>query len=280
MLNYKSSLFHIKDQFTKEDVQTSQKIFFFILGMCLLGNAYSLIIENLYYKHLNPLPLFSFLKLGKLSLWPYIMILSSLIILCFYNVFRKSNKYILLIIFLLYFYISGNAESHFTRVIGERFFHAKIAPLYGIFIFLLYSFSKKIKAYWPILLLHCSVCLVYFGPSFERIKRSGLPGWFSQDSFQAIMLNSWLTNDSKLALWIAQNDLAIIVAPLFTLIFESTFFITILFPALLPFYLVAAIIFHLLAELSIEAYFIFFFATLYSCFFNKTYLNIILRRSK
>jgi len=260
------SIFNLGSRFTQEDVAFTRKAFFSMLSFFLIRDSYSLFLENKYYSHLNPLPIFRALGIQEFSDFSYL----------FYNASKKATKLSLTINLILYFLLAGNYESNFAPILYSKFFHVRVIPFYGILIFLIHQFTKKLPNFIPISMLHILISFVYLGPTVARLSRASFPGWYTSETLQYILVKSWINNSNEYALWLAQNELLLTVGAWFIFLWEGTFILSVLFPPLTGLYLIGAFIFHSQAELSLQVNYIFYFFAAYSCFLNKTYREIIL----
>jgi hypothetical protein len=272
---FESSIFRLGQKFTSKDIAFTRKAFFLMLTFFLIWDFYYLFLENRYYSHLNAIAIFKLLQIQEIGDSTYISLLISLISCCIYNASKRANKLSIFLNLILYFIIAGNYESNFAPILSSKFFHVRTIPLYGILIFLIHQFTKKLPPFLPISMLQVLIGFVYLGPTIARIKRAGLPGWYCSENFQYILINSWM-NNNEYALWLAQHEVLLTIGVWFIFIWEATFLLSVLFPPLTGLYLIGAIVFHSQAELSLEVNYIFYFLAAYSCFLNKTYREIIL----
>jgi hypothetical protein len=96
---------------------------------------------------------------------------------------------------------------------------------------------------WPLWLIKIAVVQMYFSAAFQKLRHSGLR-WCNGMSLRAYLMDHYLWGDSKLALELARLPAVCMALSSVILVFESTFFLILLWPQLTLIYVAVGIAFH------------------------------------
>jgi hypothetical protein len=119
-------------------------------------------------------------------------------------------------------------------------------------------------ARWPLLLIQWLFSLIYLSAAFHKLIRSGLD-WMNGSTMQYTVLSSGVIYNSDFSLWVGQEPMLALFASWFTILFEATFVLAMVFPALAIIYLPAGAALHLGIYLTIHTNF-FQWIVLYAVF--------------
>jgi predicted DCC family thiol-disulfide oxidoreductase YuxK len=98
-------------------------------------------------------------------------------------------------------------------------------------------------ARWPLLVIQWLFALIYLSAAISKLFQSGLD-WMNGYTLQFYMIEDGLRWGSSLGLWVGQHHYLAIVLSWVTIIFEATFFLTLIFPALAIIYVPVGTGFH------------------------------------
>jgi hypothetical protein len=99
------------------------------------------------------------------------------------------------------------------------------------------------EARWPLLLAHWMFAFAYLSAAYYKWRTAGLD-WANGYTLQWYILQDALKWDNPLAFWLAQNHVMNVAMSWLTLLFESTFFLTLVFPRWLVVYAPLGFAFH------------------------------------
>ncbi|MGC1308971.1 MAG: hypothetical protein WA885_17225 [Phormidesmis sp.] len=104
-------------------------------------------------------------------------------------------------------------------------------------------------ARWPLLLIQWLFALAYLSAGLNKLVLDG-PGLFTLDWMNGYTLQYYLISDgllwgSSLGVWLGHQHTLVLVFSFVAILFEATFFLTLLFPKLIWFYIPAGTMFHL-----------------------------------
>ena len=98
-------------------------------------------------------------------------------------------------------------------------------------------------AVWPLKLVQVLLSLGYLSTGLAKILYGGLD-WMNGYTLQQHMLNSAAVWEMPLGIWVAQQHLICVVLSIGTIIFEIFFFLTLIVPWTVPYFLIGGILFH------------------------------------
>lgn len=99
-------------------------------------------------------------------------------------------------------------------------------------------------AFWPLLTIQWLIALVYLNAGFCKIYMSDMT-WFTPTAMQAWLLEDAVRWNRPLGLWVAQQPTLALLMALFAVVFETTFFVALLYRRLVPLYVIAGLSMHL-----------------------------------
>lgn len=124
--------------------------------------------------------------------------------------------------------------------------------------------ESSLFARWPLLTVRWLFALVYLSAATSKLATSGLD-WVNGYTLQFFMLRDGVRWDSQIGIWLGQHYPLALVASWVTVLFETTFVLVLLVPALALVYLPIGVGLHTGIYLTQRAPF-FQFVTLYSVF--------------
>lgn len=104
-------------------------------------------------------------------------------------------------------------------------------------------------AMWPLKFAHVMLAITYFSTGVSKLIEGGL-GWMNGYTLQLYTFNDAVTRGIPLGVWLAQQHELAIALSIFTILFETFFFLSILVPWTAPLWFVTGIGFHLSLYLS------------------------------
>jgi hypothetical protein len=119
-------------------------------------------------------------------------------------------------------------------------------------------------ARWPLLLVQWMLALVYVSATVSKLGKSGLD-WMNGYTLQWYLLRDGMRWGSDVGLWLGQQHTVVVIMSWMAILFEATFFLVLLFPALAWVFIPAGIGLHTGIWLTMRAPF-FQFIVLYAVF--------------
>jgi hypothetical protein len=99
-------------------------------------------------------------------------------------------------------------------------------------------------ALWPIKLGHLLLALTYMETGVSKLVFGGLQ-WMNGYTLQDHTFTDAIARNLPLGIWLAQQHTLAIVLSVFTIAFESLFFLSLFLPRMAPFFFIAAIFFQI-----------------------------------
>ncbi|MBA3495935.1 MAG: HTTM domain-containing protein [Gemmatimonadales bacterium] len=99
-------------------------------------------------------------------------------------------------------------------------------------------------AMWPLRLLHVLLAMTYLSTGVSKLVKGGLQ-WMNGYTLQSYTFADALNRGLPVGLWLAQQHTLAIALSVFTILFETFFFVSILVPWTAPLFLVNGILFQL-----------------------------------
>jgi hypothetical protein len=99
-------------------------------------------------------------------------------------------------------------------------------------------------AMWPLKLAHVLLALTYFSTGISKLLVGGLR-WMNGYTLQDYTLNDAISRDIPLGIWLGQQHGLAILLSVYTVVFELTFFLSIIFPRTAPFFFLAGLFFQI-----------------------------------
>jgi hypothetical protein len=102
----------------------------------------------------------------------------------------------------------------------------------------------KDTAMWPLRLAHVLLALTYFSTGITKLFVGGLQ-WMNGYTLQDYTLNDAVSRQIPLGIWLGQQHGLAILLSIFTVVFELTFFVSLLAPSTAPFFFLAGLFFQI-----------------------------------
>jgi len=102
---------------------------------------------------------------------------------------------------------------------------------------------RSVLAWWPLLLVQWLLALVYFSAALSKLKMSGFD-WANGYTLQYYLLQDGVRWGSNVGVWLGGQHTLVWLMSWMSLIFEGTFFLAVLFPALALVYIPIGAAFH------------------------------------
>jgi hypothetical protein len=99
-------------------------------------------------------------------------------------------------------------------------------------------------ALWPLKFGHVLLSLTYFSTGASKLVFGGLQ-WMNGYTLQRYTFTDALHRDIPLGIWLSQQHTLAVLLSIFTILFETFFFISLFFPRLAPFFFIAGIFFQI-----------------------------------
>lgn len=124
-------------------------------------------------------------------------------------------------------------------------------------------------ARWPLLIIQCLFAITYFSAALNKLAVDG-PGllsttWMNGYTLQYYLLTDGLLWNSSLGVWLGHQHLLMVIFSWVAILFEATFFLTLVFPKLIWLYIPVGASFHVGIYLAQRAPF-FQYLALYAVF--------------
>jgi hypothetical protein len=98
-------------------------------------------------------------------------------------------------------------------------------------------------ARWPLLLTAWLLSVMYLDAALSKLGRGGLD-WLNGYTLQYVLLEDGLAKNSELGIWLGQQHMLVLWLSWITMLFEGTFFMVLVFPALALIYVPLGIALH------------------------------------
>jgi hypothetical protein len=99
-------------------------------------------------------------------------------------------------------------------------------------------------AMWPLRFAHVLLAMTYFSTGVSKLIAGG-PRWMNGYTLQGYTFADALNRDIPLGMWLAQHHTAAILLSVFTILFETFFFLSLLVPWAAPLFFLTGIFFHI-----------------------------------
>jgi len=136
----------------------------------------------------------------------------------------------------------------------------------------LWSGGKVTTAFWPLKLMQILLALAYFSAGACKLYFGGL-AWMNGYTLQKYVFGAAVPRELPLGIWLAQQHTLCIVLSVGALLLELFFFVALILPRTVPFFVVGGVLLHVGIYLTMWADF-FQLITLYVVFFNFERLPI------
>jgi hypothetical protein len=99
-------------------------------------------------------------------------------------------------------------------------------------------------AMWPLKFAHVLLAMTYFSTGVSKLIVGGLE-WMNGYTLQGYTFADAMNREIPLGMWLAQHHTAAILLSVFTILFETFFFVSLLVPWTAPFFFLTGIFFHI-----------------------------------
>lgn len=99
-------------------------------------------------------------------------------------------------------------------------------------------------AMWPIRLTHVLLALTYLSTGATKLIDGGL-AWMNGYTLQTYLMRDAIPRGFPMGLWLAQHHTLCVLFSIVTILFETFFFLSLVFPWTAPFFFVFGVFFHL-----------------------------------
>jgi uncharacterized membrane protein YphA (DoxX/SURF4 family) len=99
-------------------------------------------------------------------------------------------------------------------------------------------------AMWPLKFTHVLLAMTYFSTGVSKLIAGGLT-WMNGYTLQLYTFNDALNRGKPFGIWLAQQHKLAIALSIFTILFETSFFVSLLLPWTMPLFFIGGIFFHL-----------------------------------
>jgi uncharacterized membrane protein YphA (DoxX/SURF4 family) len=100
------------------------------------------------------------------------------------------------------------------------------------------------NAVWPVKLIQVLLCFAYVSTGLAKVVYGGL-AWMNGYTLQQIIFSSAVARDIPLGIWLAQQHTACMILSVGVILLEVFFFVSLLLPRTLPFFLLGGAMMHL-----------------------------------
>ena len=107
-------------------------------------------------------------------------------------------------------------------------------------------------AAWPIVTIHCLFALMYLSAVISKFHVGGIQ-WANGFTLQYYLIQDGMRWGSPLALWLSQHHYLVLMAQIAVLLFQGTFWSTLIFRKLLVIYVPVGLMFHITIYLAMQA---------------------------
>jgi uncharacterized membrane protein YphA (DoxX/SURF4 family) len=104
--------------------------------------------------------------------------------------------------------------------------------------------ERSETAMWPLKLAHVLLAMTYFSTGVSKLVSGGL-GWMNGYTVQIYMFSDAMARHRPLGIWLAQYETLGVVLGALTILFELSFFVSLLLPRTAAFFFLAGILFHI-----------------------------------
>jgi hypothetical protein len=104
--------------------------------------------------------------------------------------------------------------------------------------------ERSTMAIWPMKLAQLLLCFAYVSTGLAKLVYGGL-GWMNGYTLQQIIFTSALGREIPLGIWLAQQHTLCLLLSIGVILFEVFFFLALLWPRTLPYFMAGGILLHL-----------------------------------
>ena len=99
-------------------------------------------------------------------------------------------------------------------------------------------------AMWPLKLAHVLLALTYFSTGITKLLVGGFR-WMNGYTLQISVMSDAVPGNIPLGIWLAQHHTLCIVLSVFTILFETFYFVSLLVPRIAPLFFLGGVFFHI-----------------------------------
>jgi len=99
-------------------------------------------------------------------------------------------------------------------------------------------------AMWPLKLAHVLLALTYFSTGATKLLVGGFR-WMNGYTLQISVMSDAIPGNIPLGIWLAQHHTLCIVLSVFTILFETFYFVSLLVPRIAPLFFLGGVFFHI-----------------------------------
>ncbi len=99
-------------------------------------------------------------------------------------------------------------------------------------------------AMWPLKLAHVLLALTYFSTGITKLLVGGFR-WMNGYTLQISVMSDAIPGNIPLGIWLAQHHTLCIVMSVFTILFETFYFVSLLVPRIAPLFFLGGVFFHI-----------------------------------
>lgn len=159
---------------------------------------------------------------------------------------------------------------YFNPITGLSYIQRKtnLVPLVLLILLVSPNTTKPLDApatQWELVLVKLALAQVYFSAAVQKLKKAGWE-WGDGSALQSSLMSNYLWSDSKPALLLAKNRSLCTIFSTVTLLFELTFFVIIFAPWLTAFYVIMALLFHVVILITMRINYLKYIIPVYTVF--------------
>jgi uncharacterized membrane protein YphA (DoxX/SURF4 family) len=99
-------------------------------------------------------------------------------------------------------------------------------------------------AMWPLKLLHVLLSMTYFSTGVTKLLSGGLR-WVNGYTLQNAIFSDAINRDIPVGIWLAHQHTLCVALSIFTILFETFYFVSLFFPRVAPYFFLSGLLFHL-----------------------------------
>ncbi len=99
-------------------------------------------------------------------------------------------------------------------------------------------------AMWPLKFTHVLLAMTYFSTGVSKLIAGGGLTWMNGYTLQLYTFNDALNRGMPFGVWLAQQHTLAIALSIFTILFETFFFVSVLLPWTMPLFFIGGLFFH------------------------------------
>jgi hypothetical protein len=104
--------------------------------------------------------------------------------------------------------------------------------------------SESTMVMWPLKLAHVLLAMTYFSTGATKLLSGGLQ-WMNGYTLQSYTFQDAMTRNLPVGIWLSQHYALAVALSVFTILFETFFFVSLLVPRTAPLFFITGVFFHL-----------------------------------